>query len=214
MWLTKAAITRPVAILMLVLALVVLGLQGLTRMPAEKDPKVDFPYVSVFTTYTGTSPAEMETLISKPIEDAVSSVSGVKNVTSVSQEGVSVVSIEFYLGTNLDVAASDVREKVDGVRKALPTDADAPTISKADTSSTPVMYISMRSTAGRSTRDLRDMADNTVSDFLGQVSGIASIVVTGGDTREINVALDKNRLSAYGLTVSDVAAAIKGQKLH
>jgi HAE1 family hydrophobic/amphiphilic exporter-1 len=211
MGLTKLAIHRPTVILMLVMALVVLGLQGLTRMPKELNPRVDFPYVSVFTTYAGTAPAEMETLISKPIEDAVSSVNGVKNVTSVSQEGVSTVSIEFYLGTNLDVAASDVRAKVDAVRRTLPTDADAPTISKADTSSSPIMYLAMRSSAGRSTRDLRDLADNTVSDFLGQVPGVASVVVTGGDTREINVALDKSRLDAYGLTVSDVAQAIRTQ---
>jgi HAE1 family hydrophobic/amphiphilic exporter-1 len=199
---------------MLITALIVLGLQGLTRTPAELNPKVDFPFVSVFTTYQGTGPAEMETLVSKPIEDAVSSVSGVKNVTSVSQEGVSVVSIEFYLGTDLDVAASDVREKVDGVRRALPEDADAPTITKANTSSEPIMYLAMRSTAGRSTRDLRDIADNQVKDFLGQVPGVASVLISGGDVREINLALDKSRLDAYGLTVSDIAQAIRASNLN
>ena len=162
MGLTNLAIKRPVAILMLIAALVVLGLQGLTKMPAELNPRVDFPTVSVFTTYTGASPSEIETIITKPIEDAVSSVEGIKNVTSVSQQGVSVVSIEFYLGTNLDVAASDVREKVDGVRRNLPTDADPPTISKRNTSSDPIMYIAMNSTAGRTSKDLRDIADRTV----------------------------------------------------
>ena len=211
MGLTGLAIKRPTAILMLIAALVVMGLQGLTRMPAELNPRVDFPTISVFTTYTGTAPTEMETLITKPIEDAVSSVSGVKNVTSVSQEGVSTVAIEFYLGTNLDVAASDVREKVDGIRRTLPLDADAPTISKQNTSADPIMYIAMRSTAGRSTRDLRDIATNTVKDFLGQVPGVASVIITGGDRREISVALDKNRLDAYGLTISDVSQAIKSQ---
>ncbi len=111
---------------MLVAALVVLGLQGLGRMPAELQPRVNFPFVSVFTTYTGAGPQEIETLISKPIEDAVGAVSRVKNVTSVSQQGVSVVNIEFYLGTDLDVAASDVREKVDTVRRVLPEDSDTP----------------------------------------------------------------------------------------
>ena len=214
MGLTNLAIKRPVAILMLIAALVVLGLQGLTKMPAELNPRVDFPTVSVFTTYTGASPSEIETIITKPIEDAVSSVEGIKNVTSVSQQGVSVVSIEFYLGTNLDVAASDVREKVDGVRRALPTDADAPTISKRNTSSDPILYIAMNSSAGRSSKDLRDIANRTVKDRLGQVPGVAAVIITGGDTREINVSLDKNRLDAYGLTISDVASAIKAQNLN
>ena len=214
MGLTSLAIKRPVVILMLIAALVVLGLQGLTKMPAELNPRVDFPTVSVFTTYTGASPSEIETIITKPIEDAVSSVEGIKNVTSVSQQGVSVVSIEFYLGTNLDVAASDVREKVDGVRRGLPTDADAPTISKRNTSSEPILYIAMNSSAGRSSKDLRDLANRTVKDRLGQVPGVASVIITGGDTREILVALDKNRLDAYGLTISDVAQAIKGQNLN
>jgi HAE1 family hydrophobic/amphiphilic exporter-1 len=214
MGLTRLAIKRPVAILMLILALIVLGFQGFTRMPAELQPRIDFPYVSVFTTYPGAGPGEVETLISKPIEDAVSSVSGVKNVTSVSQQGVSVVSIEFYLGTNIDVAATDVREKVDGVRRALPDEAEAPTISKANTSSEPILYMTMRSTAGRSSRDLRDIADNTVKDFLGQVPGVAAVFITGGDVREVQVALNKNRLDSYGLTVTDVANAITAQNLN
>jgi HAE1 family hydrophobic/amphiphilic exporter-1 len=214
MWLTNVAIKRPVAILMLIAALIVLGLQGYTRMPAELNPRVEFPFVSVFTVYPGAGPQEVETLISKPIEDAVSSVNGVKNVTSVSQQGVSVVSIEFYLGTDADVAASDVREKVDGVRRRLPDDADAPTISKANTSGEPILYMTMRSTAGRSSRDLRDIADNTVKDFLGQVPGVAAVFISGGDRREVRVALNRSRLDAYGLSLSEVAAAIRQQNLN
>jgi HAE1 family hydrophobic/amphiphilic exporter-1 len=214
MWLTKLAIKRPVAILMLIGALIVLGFQGLTRMPAELQPRVDFPYVTIATTYPGAGPGEVETLISKRIEDAVSSVSGVKNVTSTSQQGVSVVSIEFYMGTNLDVAASDVREKVDGVRTLLPDEAEAPTIQKANTSSEPIMYMTMRSTSGRSSKDIRDIADNQVKDFLGQVPGVAAVLITGGDIREVRVALNRNRLDAYGLTISDVAQAIRTQNLN
>lgn len=214
MWLTRTAIKRPVAILMLIMALIVLGLQGYGKMPAELQPRVDFPFVSVFTTYPGAGPQEIETLVSKRIEDAISSVSGVKNVTSVSQQGVSVVSIEFYLGTDIDVAASDVREKVDGVRQLLPEDAEAPTISKANTSSEPILYMAMRSSAGRSSRDLRDIANLTVKDRLGQVPGVAAIFITGGDQREIGVSVDKNRLDAFGLTISEVAQAIRTQNLN
>lgn len=214
MWLTRIAIKRPVAILMLIGALVVMGFQGLTRMPAELQPRVDFPYVTVSTVYPGAGPGEVETLISKRIEDAVSSVSGVKNVNSTSQQGVSVVSMEFYMGTELDVAASDVREKVDGIRRLLPEEAEAPTIQKANTSSEPIMYMTMRSTSGRSSRELRDIADNQVKDFLGQVPGVASVFITGGDQREVLVALNRDRLDAYGLTISDIAQAIRNQNLN
>jgi HAE1 family hydrophobic/amphiphilic exporter-1 len=214
MWLTNIAIKRPVAILMLIGALIVLGFQGLGKMPAEQSPRIDFPYVTIATSYAGAGPSEIETLISKPIEDAVGSVNGVKNITSVSQQGISVVSIECYLGVNIDDVANDVRAKVDAVRRALPQDADPPTISKADTSSSPILYMTLNSTAGRSSVELRDLADNTIKDRLGQISGVASVIVTGGDRREIQVALDKNRLDALGLTVTDIATAIRNQNLN
>jgi multidrug efflux pump len=114
----------------------------------------------------------------------------------VSQQGVSSVNVEFYLGTDLDVAAGDVREKLDGVRRALPDDAEPPTDQKANTSSEPILYMTMRSTRGRSSRDLRDLADRVVIDRLAQVPGVAGVFLTGGDIREIRVALDRGRLNA------------------
>ncbi len=214
MGLTNLAIKRPVAILMLIGALIVLGLQGLKKMPAEKDPKVDFPFITVVTAYPGAGPGEIETLISKPIEDAVGSVNGVKNVTSTSQQGTSIVAIEFTLSTNSDVAAADVRGKVDAIRSRLPREAEQSTIQKANTTSSPILYFAMRSTTGRSSREVRDLADRTVKDFLGAVKGVASVVVTGGDKREVRVALNRSRLDALGLTVTDVASAIKAQNLN
>lgn len=214
MWLTNLAIKRPVAILMLIGALIVLGLQGFMKMPAEQDPRVEFPFITVSTVYPGAGPGEIETLVTKPIEDAVGSVNGVKNVTSTSQQGISTVAIEFLLSVNSDVAAADVRAKVDAVRARLPREVDAPTIQKANTTSTPILYMTMRSKTGRTTKDVRDLADRVVKDQLGQVSGVASVSVTGGDVRELQVRLSKSRLDAYGLTVSDVASAIKSQNLN
>jgi len=214
MWLTNLAIKRPVAILMLIGALLVMGLQGFFKMPAEQDPRVEFPFVTVSTVYPGAGPGEIETLVTKPIEDAVGSVNGVKNVTSTSQQGVSTVAIEFLLSTNADVAAADVRGKVDAIRARLPREVDAPTIQKANTSATPILYMAMRSKIGRSNKDVRDLADRVVKDQLGQVSGVSSVIVTGGDKRELRVSLDKNRLDAYGLTVSEVATAIQSQNLN
>lgn len=214
MSLTNLAIKRPIAILMLICALIVLGSQALTRMPVERDPRVEFPFITVLTTYPGAGPGEIETLVSKPIEDAVSAVNGVKNVTSVSQSGVSVITIEFALSTNSDVAAADVRARVDAVRAALPREIDAPRIQKDNTASVPILNMTMHSTTGRSLRDVRDLADRTVKDQLGQVAGVSSVLITGGDRREVRVALFKHRLDAYGLTVTEVAQAIRAQNLN
>src|ERR1700749_1673593 len=108
MGLTRLAIARPVAILMLVGAFIVLGLISYFKLPAELNPQVDFPSVTITTTYAGTNPQEMETLITKPIEDSISGVSGIKQITSSSQQGISVVNVQFFFGTDLNNADADV----------------------------------------------------------------------------------------------------------
>ena len=206
MGVTRLAITRPIAILMIVSAFVVLGLLSYLKLPAELNPKVDFPVVSVNTTYAGTNPQEMETLITKPIEDSISGVSGLKQIDSTSQSGVSVVRCTFFFGTNLDTAAADVRQKVDAVRKRLPTNADSPSVAKQDNSSQPVMYIAMK--GNRSPRDLRVLADNIVSERLQQAPDVSAVNVTGGEQREIRVSVKSDRLAAYGITIGQLATAI------
>src|SRR6476469_6872589 len=110
MGITRLAINRPIAILMLMLALIILGLFSYAKMPVELSPKVDFGFVSVSTSYPGTNPQEMETLITKPIEDSISGVSGLRQISSTSQQGVSTVSCQFFIGTDLNVSAADVRQ--------------------------------------------------------------------------------------------------------
>ena len=203
---TRLAINRPIAILMVVAAFLVLGIVSYLRLPAELNPKVDFPVVSVNTTYAGTNPQEMETLITKPIEDSISGVSGLKQIDSTSQSGVSVVRCTFYFGTNLDTAAADVRQKVDAVRKRLPINADSPSVAKQDNSSQPIMYISMK--GDRSPRDLRVLADNVVSERLQQAPDVSAVNVFGGEQREIRVSVHAARLAAFGVTIGQVAQAI------
>ena len=203
---TRLAINRPIAILMVVAAFLVLGIVSYLRLPAELNPKVDFPVVSVNTTYAGTNPQEMETLITKPIEDSISGVSGLKQIDSTSQSGVSVVRCTFYFGTNLDTAAADVRQKVDAVRKRLPINADSPSVAKQDNSSQPIMYISMK--GNRSPRDLRVLADNVVSERLQQAPDVSAVNVFGGEQREIRVSVHAARLAAFGVTIGQVAKAI------
>ncbi len=213
MWLTKLAITRPVTILMLVLALVVLGLQSRSKLPVDLFPDVEFPMVFITTVYPGTGPEEIETLITKPIEDSLSMISGLKKLTSTSSEGVSSVRMEFEIGTNLETVTSDIRSKIDVLRSTLPQDSKAPQVIKADIGAEPVIKLSLTSQR-LSSVEIRRLADDVVKDRLSQLTGVASVSITGGDIREIQVNVDKSRLRAYGLSITQVVSALKAENLN
>jgi HAE1 family hydrophobic/amphiphilic exporter-1 len=213
MTLTKLAIARPVGILMMILAFVVLGLYGYSNLPAELNPQVDFPTVSIVTTYAGTNPQQMETLITKPIEDSVSGVSGIKQISSTSQQGISNITIQFFFGTNLDTADNNVIQKVDAIRKELPIDSDAPAVQKQDTSSQPVLYIQMLSKT-RPTSELQSMANNIVLPYLEQAPDVGGVTVYGGTQREIRVSVSQPRLAALGITLSDLSTAIGASNVN
>lgn len=206
MWLTRLSIQRPVFVIVLMATLVVLGLFCRSKMQVEERPRVDIPYVTITTTYPGTGPAEMESLISKPIEDAVSSVNGIRNITSSSQYGISFVQLEFYIGTNSQFAAQEVRQKVDGVRRRLPRDIDPPVVDRLDVNASPVIYLGMK--GDRSQKQLRFLADTQIKYRLAQVPGVGQVEVTGGDVREIRVAVNKRRLEAWNMSINDVVGAI------
>lgn len=212
MWLTTVSIRRPIFIVMFVLALIVMGLVSRGRMPAELNPNVDLPYVTVLTTYAGAGPNEIETLISEPIEKAVTSIGNLRNVTSSSQDGVSTVVLEFELGTDLDAVTADVRDKVSAIKMQLPEDADEPTILKLDIASQPIMTIGLEGPL--SPKEMRILADDVISDRLAKVGGVASVNVIGGEEREISVAVDKNRLDAYGIGMDKVVAAVRSANLN
>ncbi len=212
MWLTRTSILRPVTITMAVGALIVLGLSSLSKMPVDLYPDIEFPFVSVVSVYSGAGPEEIETLVTKPIEDTVSTISGVKNVTSTSQEGLSVVSIEFYLGTSLDTAANDVREKVNVAGFELPTDMQPPVIEKFSITSMPIISFALSSP--RPSKELRRIADDVIKDRLGRLKGVGSVGITGGDIREILVSVDRDQLEAYGLSIDQVVQALTMANLN
>jgi HAE1 family hydrophobic/amphiphilic exporter-1 len=212
MWLTDVAIRRPVTIIMLVLALIVLGLRSREHLKTELNPKVDIPYVSVSTAYPGAGPQEVELKVSKPIEDAVSTVNKVKNVESTSQEGISVVVIEFYIGTDLDAAAADVRDKVGAAKQNLPRDALDPVVVKFDIAAMPILQLGV--TSSRPSQELRVIVEDVIKDRFGKLPGVGDVAITGGDTREIRISVDKGRLEAYGLGIGDVVGGIVSENLN
>ncbi len=213
MGLTRLAIARPVVILMFVGAFLVLGILSYFRLPAELNPQVDFPRVTVRTTYAGTNPQEMETLITKPVEDAISGVSGIQEIDSYSELGSSTVSIQFYFGTNVDTAASDVIQKVDAIRKTLPTNADSPAVIKADTSGQPIMHMGMESSK-RPLRELQSIATNIVQPALEQATDVGSVNIAQAAQREIRISVPADRLAAYGITISQLAQAINNANVN
>jgi HAE1 family hydrophobic/amphiphilic exporter-1 len=212
MWLTRASILRPVAISMFVVALVLLGYQSLQRMAVDLYPDISFPFVTVVTVYPGAGPEEVEDTITKPLEDAVSGISDVKNVQSSSSEGVSILGLEFYIGTDVDVVAADVRDRVSAARGNLPRDIEEPVVRKFEVSAIPVISVAMSSK--RPAVQLRKIADDVVKYRLGQLPGVAAVSVAGGDIREIQVRVDKGRLDAYGLSIQQLNQLLQAENLN
>lgn len=211
--LTRAAINRPIFIFMLVVAAFLLGGICYSGMRKELNPDISFGTLVVSTSYPGASPEDVNQLISKKIEDAVSGVSGIRQVNSTSQEGFSTVVIQLELGTDLDAAVNDVRSKVDQVTSSLPKDALKPQVLKFDTTSSPVLDLALSSTKLTS-KQLRDLIDDKISDRFAQITGVVAVGVSGGDVREIQVQLSKDKLLQYGMGIADVQQALAAASLN
>ena len=206
MGLTRVAINRPLAILMLIAVLVLLGSVSYTKMRQDRFPAISFPFVSVSISYPGASPSDVEELVAKVVEDAVAGVSGVQTISSTSREGSAQVSIQFYEGTDTNTAALDIERRLAAIRGRLPADAEAPTVRKADSSSFPVMNIALG--GQRPLSELYDLATDVLEPRLQAVPGVADVQISGGLQREIQVKVDGSRLRAYGVSMSQVSSAL------
>ncbi|MCX7800526.1 MAG: efflux RND transporter permease subunit [Fimbriimonadales bacterium] len=213
MKLTQAAIARPIFIFMLMVAAVLLGTLSYRSMRVELNPDVSFGVVTITTVYPGAGAEEVNNLVSRKIEDAVAGVNGLRQITSLSREGVSVVVVELELGINQDVALNDVRSKVDAIMNQLPTDARKPTVTKFDTSSIPILYLALNAER-LDFRSLRDLVDDRIVDRFARIAGVGSVQAVGGDVREIQVRLRKERLEAYGIGILDVQRAIQAATMN
>ncbi|MBV6459010.1 MAG: Multidrug resistance protein MdtB [Fimbriimonadaceae bacterium] len=207
MKLTLAAINRPVFILMLMCAAIMMGTIAYRSMRVEQNPDVTFGTITVTTIYPGAGPDEVSTLVSRRIEEAISGVNGLREVTSSSQEGVSMVFAQFLVGIDMDAALNEVRAKVDGIADNLPTQARKPVLERFDSGSDPVMYMVVRSQS-LDAQQLRDLADDKLKDRFSRINGVASVGVNGGDVREIQVRIKKDKLLSYKLGITDVQRAL------
>ena len=206
-------IKRPVFTTMIVMLLVVFGLGAYPSLGIDLNPDVEFPIVTVTITYTGASPEEMESLITKPVEDAVSSVSGIKSLSSVSREGTSQVTLEFEFGTNPKLAANEIREKVAGVRKRLPDQIDEPVVQRFDITAQSIVYFSLASDT-RSRGEIRKLAIDVVKDELQRMDGVAQVDVFGATDREIHIFIDPKKIESYNISFQQIRDAINDQNLN
>lgn len=200
------AIRRPVFTSMVMVAMMVLGFVAFTRLGVDLFPDISFPIVTVTTPYPGAGPEEIEQLVTRPIEDAVSSLGGVDSVRSTSREGVSSVVISFEIGTDVKMASVDVRDRVTTARRFMPPDVLEPTYLRLDPSAAPIQTLVLSGEVDA--RSVRGLAEDVVKPILERTDGVASVTVRGGEEREIEVRLSVEKLARFGLTVSQVSQAL------
>jgi HAE1 family hydrophobic/amphiphilic exporter-1 len=216
MALWDVCIRRPVFTTMLVLGPVVLGLASYTRLGVELFPNVDVPVVVVTTTLRGAGVEEMESSVTRPVEEAVNTVSGIDELRSTTREGVSTVVIGFKLERNGDIAAQDVRDRVSTLLPRLPYGTDPPIVEKFNLDAAPVVTVVVSGGPGRKLREITEIAKKQIKEDLEAVPGVGAVVLVGGEQRAVNVTLDPDRLrdARYKLTAEDVRKALAAQNLE
>lgn len=212
MFLSDLCIRRPVFTTMLILSLVVLGMASYRELGLDLFPKIDIPTVAVSTTLEGASPEEIETQITKPIEEVVNTINGIDELSSISSEGISRVVARFVLEKDPEVAANDVRDKVGTILSKFPKGTDPPIIEKFDPDAAPVLAIVVSGPQGL--REITEIADKKIKQPLETIKGVGSISLVGDRKREIQVYIDPGRLAAYGLTIHDVKRALQTQNVE
>ncbi len=205
-------IRRPVLATMLTVLFLVLGLFSLRTLGVDLMPKMEIPVVVVTTVLPGASPEEVESQVTKPIEEAVNTVSGVDELSSYSREGLSIVVVRFVLERPVEVAAQDVRDKVAVAVRNLPTGTQTPVVAKIEFDSFPVLSLTV--SGDRDMKEVSEVARLKVKEALESVNGVGQVNILGSRTRAINVVLDVDRLKAYGLSIAQVKGALMAQNIE
>ncbi|HEX4857691.1 MAG TPA: efflux RND transporter permease subunit, partial [Usitatibacteraceae bacterium] len=211
MRITEISVKNPVFATMMMVGLMVMGLFAYMRLPVDQMPDVTFPFVQVTTPYPGASSEAVMQDVTRPIEEAVNTISGIKSIRSFSREGFSRVMVEFNLGVDVKTAVQDVRDKVAGARRGFNKDVGEPTVTRADNDNDqPIFYLAMKSPA-RSLRELSDIADQLVVKRLQGSYGVGTIEVSGDVQREMSIQLNPDKMGAFGVSVDQVVSAIRSQ---
>ena len=211
--LSKIAVERPITLLMTTLIFVGFGIYGLQNLRLNLYPDVSFPTITVYTSYEGVAPEDIETLVTRPIEESVGSISGIRRIRSLSSQGASVVKLNFNWGTDLYEAENDVRKQLGFVERSIPDDAQSPLVFSYDPNQEPIVVLTLTSNA-RSPRDLRTYANQILEQRIERVNGIASVETSGGLERQINVTIDNEKMRLYNITIAEIAAKLAQENIQ
>ncbi len=206
------AVKRPITTIMIFVALLVMGFYSLNQLPIDFYPDIDFPAISVITTYPGASAADIETNISRPVEDGLNSVGNLKNITSTSRDNMSIVVCEFEWGTNLDEASNEMRDGISFVEPFLPEEADKPMLFKFSSSAMPVLFYGV--TADESYEAIANILDEKIVNPLNRIDGVGSVGLMGAPGREIQVDIDPRKMESYNISVEMIAAVLNAENLN
>lgn len=209
----KFSVKRPITITMVVFITIIFGVLSFSRLSLDLLPDIDFPTVSVTVSYPGVMPEDIEELVTKPIEDAVATIEGVDVITSSSQEGFSLVVIEFESNIDVDIAAQDVRDKISTVESSLPENAGKPYVLKTDLGAMPILIYGINA-EGTSSLELSEIIEDNIKDKLERLNGVASVVIQGGGEREIQVVVEKTKLEFYELNQGQVISVLEAENLN
>lgn len=208
---SKLAVKKPVTTLITFILATLLGIYCTMTLPIDLYPDMDIPYIMVFTSYSNAGPEETEKSVTRTMESALSSATGLKKLQSQSMTGTSLVILEFEYGTNLDEAKADIRDKIDMIRNYLPDSADSPVIFQMDPSMIPIMGLVVSGT--RTPEELSSYVEDIIQPRLEQVDGVASATLVGNSEKCIKVEVPRDRLDAYGLTITQICQMIGAQNM-
>lgn len=211
--LSKLAVQRPITFLMTSLILIGFGIFGVIQLRLNLYPDVSFPTITIFTGYEGVAPEDMETLVTRPIEETVGSISGIRRVRSLSSQGASVVKLNFNWGTDLYEAENDVRKQLGFVARSIPRDAETPLVFSYDPNQEPIVVLAVTSDV-RSARDLRTYATQVLEQRVERINGIASAETSGGLERQINVVIDNEKMRLYNVTISEISTRLNAENIQ
>lgn len=206
------SISRPITTILVFVALIVIGLYSLTQLPVDLYPEVELPFVGVVTTYQGASASDIETNLTRPLEDVLNSVSNLKEIYSSSSDGLSVIFINFEYGTNLDEASNDIRSSLSLIEKFLPDDAERPVIMKFNSSMMPIVFFAI--TAEESYQGLEKILDEKIVNPLNRIEGVGSVNLSGVPGRKVYIDIDPRKMEAYNLTVEQIGNIIRAENIN
>ncbi|MDE6304231.1 MAG: efflux RND transporter permease subunit, partial [Paramuribaculum sp.] len=209
MSLYSSAVKRPVMTILCFVAVMILGLYSLSRLPIDLYPDIETNTIMVMTAYSGASASDIEQNVTRPLENILNSVNDLKHITSKSRENISLITLEFEYGKDIDVLTNDVRDKLDMVKSSLPDNAENPVIFKFSTDMIPILLLSVKAT--ESMPGLYKILDDAVANPLARVSGVGSVSISGAPKREIHIYVDPVKLEAYGLTIEGISQIIAAE---